>query len=248
MLAGTPRNDELEATRVRLDDQTEIPGAPSGRAHAIRIDPTHRLSAETGSFNRQGVRGGLILVALATSFGLAVVGALSGYRFFNPNTAASPIPAQSPNSSAGIPNSIKGDRLPILRTITHETDRGAPAKLPDSPNLLASTTIAYWKPSPVAVPPAPSASNRATAAQPRATATAPSPAKPLTPVAETRPTTIDGWTLREVVDGTAVLEGPGGTLRVRRGDTVPGVGSVVAIFRWGNRPIVATSRGLIATP
>jgi hypothetical protein len=70
----------------------------------------------------------------------------------------------------------------------------------------------------------------------------------LTPVPETRPTTIDGWTLREVVDGTAVLEGPGGVWRVRRGDTVPGVGKVVAILRWGSRFIVATSKGFISTP
>ena len=70
----------------------------------------------------------------------------------------------------------------------------------------------------------------------------------LAPVPETRPTTIDGWTLREVVNGTAVLEGPGGSLRVKRGDTVPGVGKVVAIIRWGNRLIVATSKGLISTP
>src|SRR4029077_18661277 len=30
------------------------------------------------------------------------------------------------------------------------------------------------------------------------------------PAPETRPTTIEGWTIREVVGGTAVLEGPGG--------------------------------------
>jgi hypothetical protein len=70
----------------------------------------------------------------------------------------------------------------------------------------------------------------------------------LTPVPETRPTTIDGWVLREVVNGTAVLEGPDGIWRVKRGDTVPGVGQVVEIFAWGNRMIVATDKGLITTP
>ncbi len=69
----------------------------------------------------------------------------------------------------------------------------------------------------------------------------------LLPVPETRPATIEGWTLREVVNGKAVLEGPNGTWRVGRGDTVPGVGRVDTIFRWGNRLMVATSRGLIAT-
>jgi hypothetical protein len=65
---------------------------------------------------------------------------------------------------------------------------------------------------------------------------------------ETRPTTIEGWTVREVVGGTVVLEGPDGVWRAARGETVPGVGRVDSIVRWGNRWIVATSRGLISTP
>ena len=72
-------------------------------------------------------------------------------------------------------------------------------------------------------------------------------AKP-TPVPETRPTTIEGWMLREVTNGTAVLEGPNGIWRVKRGDTVPGVGRVESIVLWGKRWIVATSSGLISTP
>jgi len=68
----------------------------------------------------------------------------------------------------------------------------------------------------------------------------------LTP--ETRPTTIKGWTLREVSNGTAVLEGPNGTWRATPGQTVPGAGTVNSIVRWGNRFIVATSKGLISTP
>ena len=40
-------------------------------------------------------------------------------------------------------------------------------------------------------------------------------------VPETRPSTIEGWTVREVAaDGKAVLEGPNGIWKVMRGDTV----------------------------
>jgi hypothetical protein len=67
------------------------------------------------------------------------------------------------------------------------------------------------------------------------------------PVPETKPTTIEGWTLLEVIGGTAVLEGPNGVWRAMRGDTVPGVGKIDSIVRWGNRWMVATSRGLIST-
>jgi hypothetical protein len=69
----------------------------------------------------------------------------------------------------------------------------------------------------------------------------------LVPVPETRPTTIEGWTVRGVSAGTAVLEGPDGTWRAARGDIVPGVGRVDSIVRWGNYWLVATNRGLIAS-
>jgi len=72
--------------------------------------------------------------------------------------------------------------------------------------------------------------------------------RPAQPYPETRPTTIAGWALIEVVDGMAVVQGPNGVWRVRHGDTVPGVGKVDSIVRWGNRWIVATTKGLISTP
>jgi hypothetical protein len=77
------------------------------------------------------------------------------------------------------------------------------------------------------------------------------PAEPrplLMPAPETRPTTIDGWTVLEVQGQTAVLQGPAGVRTVTLGDTVPGIGRIDSIVRWGNRWIVATANGLIATP
>jgi len=44
-----------------------------------------------------------------------------------------------------------------------------------------------------------------------------------------------GWVVRDVVGGTAVLEGPDGVWKTTRGDTVPGVGRVDFIVRWGSR-------------
>jgi hypothetical protein len=72
--------------------------------------------------------------------------------------------------------------------------------------------------------------------------------EPIVPVAETKPTTIEGWTVLDVRGGTAVLEGPDGVRTAARGDTVPGIGRIDSIVRWGNRWIVATANGLIATP
>jgi hypothetical protein len=71
---------------------------------------------------------------------------------------------------------------------------------------------------------------------------------PIVPAPETRPTTIEGWTVLDVRGGTAVLEGPDGVRMATRGDTVAGIGRIDSIVRWGNRWIVATASGLIATP
>ena len=54
------------------------------------------------------------------------------------------------------------------------------------------------------------------------------------PVPDTKPTTIAGWTVREVYGEKAVLVGPDHVWTVRTGDTVPGVGQIDTIVRWGN--------------
>ena len=56
---------------------------------------------------------------------------------------------------------------------------------------------------------------------------------------------IANWTVREVFDDTAVLEGPRGLIAVGPGDTIPGIGQVQAIMRSGKRWVVATSKGVI---
>jgi hypothetical protein len=72
--------------------------------------------------------------------------------------------------------------------------------------------------------------------------------QPLVAAPETKPATIPGWTVVDVRDGTAVLEGPEGIRMAARGDTIPGVGRVESIVRWGSRWVIATASGLIATP
>src|SRR5262249_32009484 len=97
--------------------------------------------------------------------------------------------------------------------------------------------------------PSPTALTAPQNTSPRKPATAAlEPRTRIIPVPETRPTTVQGWVVRDVAGGTAVLEGPNGVLRTTRGETVPGLGRVDFIVRWGSRWIVGTSRGLITTP
>ena len=90
-----------------------------------------------------------------------------------------------------------------------------------------------------AVPVAPPVQRSAPAVTPKVS---PSPAS-----AEVRrePPVLQQWKIREVLNGTALLEGPGGVIGVSRGQTVPGIGRVESIARQGSRWVVATSKGLI---
>ena len=56
---------------------------------------------------------------------------------------------------------------------------------------------------------------------------------------------IANWTVRDALDGTAVLEGPRGIIGVAVGDTIPEIGRVQAITRSGRRWVVATTKGVI---
>jgi len=56
---------------------------------------------------------------------------------------------------------------------------------------------------------------------------------------------VEGWTLRDVYDGTATVAGRQGIFDVIPGDPLPGVGRVDAIRRQDGRWVVVTSRGLI---
>ena len=73
---------------------------------------------------------------------------------------------------------------------------------------------------------------------------APAPgAPPKTEVA--RLPSVQGWVLRDVSRGGALIEGRQGLYEVYAGDPVPGLGRVDAIRRQDGRWVVVTSRGLI---
>jgi hypothetical protein len=75
-------------------------------------------------------------------------------------------------------------------------------------------------------------------------AAAPVPAAP--PKTEiARLPTVEGWRLRDVAYGGALIESRRGTYEVYAGDPVPGLGRVDAIRKQDGRWVVVTSKGLI---
>ena len=177
----------------------------------------------------------LSTIALAASFGLGWAGGLSwpgiastlGLRSM---AVAQPAPTQTSEARAG--SKIEGARKTATTSDLQTTAPafvGSVSRSPVTSGTHASAGTAFHA----------NAGPSALAASVR---------QPLAPAPETRPTTIPGWTVVDVRDGAAILDGPDGIRTAARGDIVPGLGRIDSIVRWGGRWIVATGNGLVATP
>jgi hypothetical protein len=56
---------------------------------------------------------------------------------------------------------------------------------------------------------------------------------------------VEGWVLRDVANGGALIESRQGIFEVYAGNPVPGLGRVDAIRRQDGHWVVVTTRGLI---
>lgn len=83
---------------------------------------------------------------------------------------------------------------------------------------------------------------------PPAAAPAPLPAPVPLPVPKpeiARLPTVEGWTLLDIANGGATIEGRQGLFEVYAGDPIPGLGRVDAIRKQDGRWVVVTTKGLI---
>jgi hypothetical protein len=112
------------------------------------------------------------------------------------------------------------------------------AKLSEAVDKLRAAQAA-----PAVVAAAPVAAKEVTGSiSPPATATAPAAA----PKAEVgRLPTVEGWVLRDVARGGALIDGRQGIYEVYAGDVVPGLGRIDAVRRQDGHWVVVTSKGLI---
>jgi len=225
-------------------DQAENSPSPPSTASiwqdGIRIDNRDRISASDSrpAFRPTRIRFVTATVLLALGCG----GALSSFYFFG----RSQVPEQNANSLGPVLGSEKAS----IPATTLEPRSGeeiidsvasATASAIDHPHESAKNLSQASSPRPAVTEQ--DTSTLTAAKKGQATAL-----RKLVRFPRPGPTTIKGWTVRNVVNGIATLEGPGGTWKAARGDTVPGLGKVDSVVYWGNRWIVATSKGLITTP
>jgi hypothetical protein len=80
-----------------------------------------------------------------------------------------------------------------------------------------------------------------TSAAESAAAPTPSEAKP------PKPPVVEGWVLRSVSDGVALVEGRHGVIEIEPGDSLPGIGRIHEIKRQDGHWVVVTPKGLIVS-
>lgn len=119
------------------------------------------------------------------------------------------------------------------------------AKLAKLSETVEKMRVAAATPAPAPAPiPAPAPVAAAPAHEVTGSISPPAAVPALKPEVARMPT-VDGWVLRDVDRGAAVIEGRAGIFEVYAGDPVPGLGRVDAIRRQDGRWVVVTSKGLI---
>ncbi len=101
-----------------------------------------------------------------------------------------------------------------------------------------------------ATPPAAAAPVAAAAAAPVPPAQGPEVTGNVGPAAQAKaaPAVVEGWVVRKVRDGAALVEGRYGIIEIEPGDDLPGVGRIQDIRREDGRWVVVTPKGLILSP
>jgi hypothetical protein len=181
--------------------------------------------------------------ALATASMMRAGGGASGNHALEPSVAR--IDADILAIKAGLENNAKLGLTQFSKT-SDRLDRIEKAQAEPAAKLARlSEAVEKLRAAPLPLPlPAPIAASATTTAVKDVTGSVtPPPAPPKTEVA--RLPTVEGWVLRDVANGGALIENRRGIYEVYAGDPVPGLGRIDAIRRQDGRWVVVTSRGLI---
>jgi hypothetical protein len=237
-------------------DATRTPGKIMVISSGDRAWDSGEAAAEPASEQSQGMFGKRRLSALAAVAVLAAVaGALGGAlataglgHFFRDDTASAGTRALEASVAR-----IDADILALKASVEHTSKVGM-SQFNKASERLDKVEKAQTEPS-AKLAKLSDAVDKLRVAASAAPAAAPAAAKEVTgsisapaaaPRAEVaRLPTVEGWLLRDVANGGALIEGRQGIYEVYAGDPVPGLGRVDAIRRQDGRWVVVTSKGLI---
>ena len=259
---------KVETTRVEATrtEPPPIPGkllvmSPGERAWNGEEAGAKAEAAGEASSGKRRMSAMAAVVALATVAG-AVGGALAttglGYLMAGNSTVASNgalesqvarIDADVVALKAGVEHTSKMGMSQFNKT-SDRLDKVEKAQVEPAARL-ARLSEAVEKlraqPAPAVVAAAPVVPKEVTGSiAPPATAAAAAPVPLPAPKPEiARLPTVEGWVIRDVGNGGALIEGRQGMFEVYAGDPVPGLGRVDAIRKQDGKWVVVTSKGLI---
>jgi hypothetical protein len=188
-------------------------------------------------------------LALAAGFG-AMIGALSASLLARTPDPAAPGALASANDAAALRESIVQVRKEIsaLRSSHEVGARNANAQFAKVGERFSRLEQAQAEPAAKlaqAIQSLERLDRRESASSLTTGSVTPQPAA--APLPTPKPQIVHGWVVRDVYDGTALIEGRRGLIEVSPGDVVPGAGRVEAIRRQDGRWVVITQKGLITS-
>jgi len=205
------------------------------------------------------------LMAIAASFG--AVGGSVGVAKFGPLFAPAPPPA-APVTRDNVAEEVKAlketvvqlraatkslsDNLAGLKSTVSTSNTAQNTQISKVSEALDRFEKAQTEQrklaSASAAAPAQMASTTQTAAAPETTGSVQKPPVPMVlgePPSNLKLPVVQGWVLRRVYDGAALIEGRDGIIEVETGMVAPGLGRIEGIKRQDGRWVVVTARGLV---
>jgi hypothetical protein len=197
-------------------------------------------------------------VALAAALG-GLIGSLSTYGLASPKTNDPAEPARNLQSAltqatkdiAALKASVDASNRAAasqMAKLTERFDRSDRAQAEPAAKITAlNESIARLEKRIIANA---EAARDVTGSVPERSATAAASAAAPTSTAakdQAKPTIVEGWVLRDIYRGRALVESRTGLYEVSRGGTLPGIGKVETITQQNGRWVVVTPKGLIVS-
>ena len=218
---------EVPQLAPQIDELTPSAGGGAAPADDAAPEPAEESAAPYVS------RFSVLAAALALAAALGgMVGALAAYGLARPAT----IPAVAAGRTAlediqGLKENVVQSRVELaaLKLSIDSANRNTAAQLSRMAKLTKAVDTLERL-------------SRGEASSKDVTGSLASPASGLN---QSKPAVVDGWVVRDVYRGTALIEGRMGVIEVDQGDVVPGLGRVDAIRKQDGRWVVVTPKGLI---
>jgi hypothetical protein len=244
-----------------MSDQATESAAPSAEAKAESTAATGPIRFPLAIYKPSTQQRRFALIAASVAFAAALgglIGSLSTYGLASPKTNDAAEPARNLQAAltqvtkdiATLKASVDASNRAAasqMAKFTERFDRSERAQAEPAAKITAlNESIARLEKRIIANA---EAARDITGSVPERTATAAAGPAPTSTAAkdQAKPIIVEGWVLREIYRGRALVESRTGLYEVSRGGNLPGIGKVETITQQNGRWVVVTPKGLIVS-